>query len=173
MSLWLYSSGDGESNGEMDAELMATIENSRPRFSFIPAFDDVEDYYDEFIDRFSEYAYINFQMFNLERGITKKQRRQLLDSDLIYLSGGNTFHLLHQLQATSLLEDLKDYARSGMPLAGHSAGAITMTPNIRMASVPSFDCDENEVNLSDWRSLRSFPLSAFPITLIVETIHKC
>lgn len=37
-----------------------------------------------------------------------------------------------------------------------------MTPHIRMAAEPKFDCDTNDVRLSDWRALRVVNFEFFP-----------
>ena len=45
---------------------------------------------------------------------------------------------------------------------GLSAGSILMTPSITTAAVPSFDSDENEVNLTNWKALGLVPFEFSP-----------
>jgi dipeptidase E len=163
MKLWLYSSGDGESNEAMDRALLRNLGNRRPTFTFIPsAFEDHLTDYDEFIERFSSYAYINFNLIHADRPLLRRDRFRALNSDVVYLSGGNTFHFLYNLRRADLLDDLKYFVSTGGLLAGHSAGSILMTPSIHTASFPHFDRDDNEVGINDWRGLKLVPFEFFP-----------
>jgi dipeptidase E len=85
-------------------------------------------------------------------------------SDIVYLSGGNTFHFLAHLRRSRLFSALQRFADRGGVLAGLSAGAILTTPNIGLAAYPSFDHDENEVGLpeSRWGALDLVDFEFFP-----------
>lgn len=71
----------------------------------------------------------------------------LLASDVVFLAGGNTFSFLSNLRRSGLLPVLQRFAVRGGILAGLSAGAHLLTPHIRLAGYPPFDCDDNEVGL--------------------------
>jgi len=88
----------------------------------------------------------------------------LLSSDVVYLSGGNTFHYLKHLRRSGLLRVLHRFADRGGVLAGLSAGAILATPHIGLAAYPPFDRDENEVDLpeSRWGALGLVDFEFFP-----------
>ena len=90
--------------------------------------------------------------------------RHLLSSDVVYLSGGNTFHYLMHLRRSGLFSVLREFANRGGVLAGLSAGAILATPNIGLAAYPPFDRDENEVGLpeSRWGALDLVDFEFFP-----------
>lgn len=77
----------------------------------------------------------------------RRAEAALLESDVVYLAGGNTFYFLAHLRRSGLLEVLKRFAARGGVLAGMSAGAHLLTPHIRLAGYPPFDCDVNEVGL--------------------------
>jgi dipeptidase E len=85
-------------------------------------------------------------------------------SDVVYLSGGNTFHFLHHLRRAGLVDPLRRFANTGGVLAGLSAGAILVTPHIGLAAYPDFDRDENEVALpaSRWGALDLVGFEFFP-----------
>jgi dipeptidase E len=88
----------------------------------------------------------------------------LLSSDVVYLSGGNTFHFLKHLRRSQLFPALQTFADRGGVLAGLSAGAILTTPHIGLAAYPPFDQDENDVALpaSRWGALDLVDFEFFP-----------
>jgi dipeptidase E len=88
----------------------------------------------------------------------------LLSSDVVYLSGGNTFHYLMHLRRSRLFAVLRQFADRGGVLAGLSAGAILATPNIGLAAYPNFDRDENQVDLPQtrWGALDLVDFEFFP-----------
>lgn len=52
-----------------------------------------------------------------------------------------------------MLPKLRKFAQNGGVLAGLSAGALIMTPSIKLAGIPKFDADENAVGLRDLSGL--------------------
>jgi dipeptidase E len=94
----------------------------------------------------------------------RRATRALLSSDVVYLSGGNTFHYLMHLRRSGLFSVVRQFADRGGVLAGLSAGAILATPNIGLAAHPPFDRDENEVALpeSRWGALDLVDFEFFP-----------
>lgn len=163
MKLWLYSSGDGEGNQSMDRAMLRILGERRLTFTFVPSsFDTASEYYDEFIQRFADLGYINFHVMHADKPLLRRDRFRALNSDVIYLSGGNTFYFLDSLRRAALLDDLRYFVDTGGLLAGHSAGSILMTASIDTASYPDFDCDDNEVELFDWRGLGLVNFEYFP-----------
>ena len=75
-------------------------------------------------------------------------RARLDDCDVLWLSGGNTFHLLDQVRKTGFDQWLKDNIESKVYVGG-SASSILMTPSIEIAS----PIDENIVSLNDLTGL--------------------
>ncbi len=168
MSLWLYSSGDGEDNLDTDGQLLSVVGGRSSRLTFVPtqtvgvSEGEVEYYYSEFRDRFAMHGYKNVGMLALDRPMTTQELEKAVDSELLYLSGGNTFHFLDLLRRSGFGEVLKRRAESGLPLAGHSAGAIVLTPTIATASYPEDDRDEDDVGLTDLAALSLVGFEFFP-----------
>src|SRR5215475_4817894 len=49
--------------------------------------------------------------------------RAIEQSEIIFIGGGNTFRLLHELQWNQLIEPIRKAVRAGTPYIGSSAGA--------------------------------------------------
>lgn len=80
----------------------------------------------------------------------------------LLITGGNTFTLLHHLRTSGLVESIKDFAkRDNFVLGGFSAGAIVLTPTIKLAGAIG-DFDENTVGLTDLTGLKLVEYEVFP-----------
>ncbi|MFI5240614.1 MAG: Type 1 glutamine amidotransferase-like domain-containing protein [Candidatus Saccharimonadia bacterium] len=88
-------------------------------------------------------------------------RSRLTEVDVVFVSGGNTFHLLNQVRKTGFGDWLKD-AIDFKVYVGASAGSIIMTPSIAIASVD--DGDENLIGLKDLTGLRFVDFEVSPHT---------
>ena len=155
MKLVFFSGGSARANRALASEFQGLLRAPSPKIAFIPAHgEDWEDDYEAFKAEFFAYGYRRFECFVIDGEKLKPQaKKRLLQCDAIYLGGGNTFYFLKNLRTQGLLRPLKQYVQTGGLLLGQSAGSILMTPNIRTASVPSLDEDENDVGLKDLRSL--------------------
>lgn len=85
-------------------------------------------------------------------------RTRVRDLDVIYVSGGNTFHLLDQFRATGFDRWLIQVAREKVYI-GASAGSIVATPTIEAASIPG---DINIPKLTNLRGLRLVDFELVP-----------
>ena len=97
--------------------------------------------------------------------IARSAKTTLLASDVIYLSGGNTYYFLHHLRRSGPIPVLREFVARGGVLAGLSAGAILMTPHIGLAGYPSFDRDENDVGLRNEASLALVDFALPPVAV--------
>lgn len=77
-------------------------------------------------------------------------RTRLESCDMLWLSGGNTFHLLEQVRKTGFDVWLKENIESKVYVGG-SASSILMTPTIAVAGLEPGD--ENTVGLTDLTGL--------------------
>lgn len=66
--------------------------------------------------------------------LTGKTRDEIVSAvdehNIVYMSGGNTSHLLQQFQKTDSLEIFRDKIQQGKPYIGSSAGSIIAGPKI-------------------------------------------
>jgi dipeptidase E len=66
--------------------------------------------------------------------------------DVLYMAGGNTFHIMDKIKKLGLFEKIKEIVNNGKIYFGVSAGSIMAGPNIGIAS----PWDENDINLTDY-----------------------
>ena len=86
----------------------------------------------------------------------------LASFDVLYIQGGNTFHLLDQMRqsgADTIIQEL--VAAHGAVYCGVSAGSIVAGPEIAVAGW-SPDWDRNEVALTDLTGLHLVPFIISP-----------
>lgn len=57
--------------------------------------------------------------------------RAIEQAEIIFIGGGNTFRLLHELQQHKLLEPIRRAIRSGTVYIGSSAGSIVACPSLK------------------------------------------
>ena len=93
--------------------------------------------------------------------ISAEEQRKLLTSNIVVISGGNTFNLLQNLRESGLDKTIKEFIeKSDFVLAGFSAGALVLTPSINICNLPNFD--ENLVELEDFGGLDVVDFEIFP-----------
>ena len=130
-----------------------------PQVTFIPSSSyESEIDFQDFIDSFRKYSVYRFLHFAIDTNFDLVLYQEAFRSDIIFLDGGNTFYFLQTIREKGLMKDLKKFAEKGGVLAGLSAGAILMTPNITTASFPSFDRDDN---LDGIKNLKAMNLADF------------
>jgi dipeptidase E len=163
MKLVFFSGGFERENKELNQSLVELTGKANPRITYIPAASyGSEHEFREFVKRFRKFNVTKFLHFAVDIPYDRIIFEEAFKSDAIFLSGGNTFHFLHHLRKNKLLKPLKEFVARGGVLAGLSAGAIIMTPNIHTAGFPEFDCDENEEGITDWKSLGLVQFEFFP-----------
>ena len=89
-------------------------------------------------------------------GVDWKQRLQ--DADVVYLPGGNTFHLLDQARKTGFDEWLKNDFGDERVYVGSSASTILMTPSIQVAGL-----EPGDENLPGLTNLTGLELVGFEV----------
>lgn len=163
MKLVLYGGGHSKENGDLDQALLKLVGKKSPQVTLIPSqtYDsDVE--FREFILQYSKYDITKFLMLPIDYAVDKVLLSQALKSDVIHLSGGNTYYFLKYLRKSKLIPEIRKFVARGGVLTGLSAGAIIMTPVIKSAGVPSFDCDANEEKLKNLKGMNLVKFEFFP-----------
>jgi len=161
----IYSGGRLKANHRLHQALSDLVgEKRRKSFTYIPFMsEESEYYYRRSIRRYRPFGFTDFHCLRVDQPqISESDVKRAINSDVIYLAGGNTFYFLMHLQRSGMLPLLRKYALAGGVLAGLSAGGILMTPHIGLAGYPRFDCDENDVGLTQLGSLGLVNFEFFP-----------
>ncbi len=75
-----------------------------------------------------------------------------LDIDMLYLSGGNTFSIMHRIRKHGFNTAMVDYIKNGVIYVGGSAGAHIVSANIEHVS----KYDQNTIKITDFSGLNLF-----------------
>lgn len=163
MKLALYSGGHDFENKEMDRNLLEMAGKKNPQVTFIPSSSYLSHLdFKEFVRQYKKHKIERFIHFPIDAPFSSVLKKEALRSDIIHLSGGNTFYFIKHLRKSKMLKELKDFALRGGIITGLSAGAIIMTRSIHTAGFPEFDRDENEDNVSNFRGMGLVNFEFFP-----------
>ncbi|MDO9181430.1 MAG: Type 1 glutamine amidotransferase-like domain-containing protein [Bacteriovorax sp.] len=163
MKLVFISGGSGEDNFYLNQRALALTNVKKPKLSFIPSSSDVADVtFKSFVKEFSMLGRFSYNSFCVDAPYSQSELVDLLQSDLIYLGGGNTFHFLHHLKKNHMFGHLQEFLKKDGVLCGLSAGAIVLSPNINTANFPSFDRDENLIGLKNLKGMGLVNFEFFP-----------
>lgn len=162
--LVLYSGGNHNWGNERLHTVLIQLAGKKSRsMTYIPStHENGEAYFRRFKKRYSKFGVKRFRYFPVDSDFLKREMKEALKSDIIYLAGGNTFYFLKHLRSSGFLDELRKFAERGGIVAGLSAGAIIMTPNIWLAGYPPHEGDQNEVRLKDLRSLHVVEFEFLP-----------
>lgn len=150
-----------ESNSKTILDLIFPSDIQDKVFSYIPSsgMEGAEPY----IEQWREIAKNYEAQFNvIDNSLyDTKQQSKLLSSNIVVISGGNTFNLLRNLRESGLDKSLNEFVKKpDFVLAGFSAGALVLTPTIKVCNLPDFD--ENLVALDDFSGLGIVDFEIFP-----------
>ena len=102
------------------------------KLAFIPTaslFEEYTDYVDEAKQAFENMG-LNVEVLDVSSAPKDLIERTLQRCDLIYVSGGNTFFLLQELEKSGAKTIILEQVKGGKPYIGESAGSVIMAPNI-------------------------------------------
>lgn len=163
MKLVLYGGGHEEENLHLDAEAIRLANVEDPRVTYIPSCSyDSEIDFIAFVQNYRKLGLTRFIHFPIDVPYDQVLLGEAFSSDIIHLSGGNTYYFLKYLRKTGILSMLKKFVKDGGVLTGMSAGGILMTPDIATAGYPKFDCDQNDEKVKNLKALNIVPFDFFP-----------
>jgi dipeptidase E len=163
VKLILYSGGHEDENIALDLEAIRLSGKKKPSMTYIPSWSfDGELEFHDYVNHHRQYGIKKFIYFPIDHPFDQSLMRAAFSSDIIHLSGGNTFYFLKYLKKSGTLKRLKQFVREGGVLTGLSAGGIIMTPDIKTASYPAFDRDDNDENIKSLKAMNLVKFEFFP-----------
>ncbi|MBT2680167.1 Type 1 glutamine amidotransferase-like domain-containing protein [Bacillus sp. ISL-35] len=148
------------------------------KLAYVPSKTDKERrYFEKGKQELETLGVSDFLYFDVDEEFDERKLEEFKRCDGIFLSGGNTFSFLKNLQERNMLKLIRKMALEGKPLIGVSAGSMIMSNSIKIADF----LDENEVKLDrlDGLGLLGFEfmphwgrLEANPEKLLEYSLHN-
>ena len=163
MKLLFYGGGCEAENAEIDKAVLKQINVRKPSITYIPSSSyEYEADLKNFTRHYKKLKINKIVNLTVDVPVDKVMQKYAFKSDIIHLSGGNTYYFLYYLRKNGYLKKLRHFVEKGGLLTGLSAGAILMSPNINTAGFPKFDRDENCVRIKNFNALRLVNFEFFP-----------
>lgn len=147
----LLTSG-GITTPALAEELNKMVDRGGKRLAFVPTAANAEPNGPWFLGQVDNLRRFGFDQIDFvdPSAADLDWRERLKAADIIFVSGGNTFHLLDQTRKTGFGDWIKQNIATKVYL-GSSAGSILATPSIAIASVENVD--RNITGLKDLSGL--------------------
>lgn len=164
MKLLLTSGGITNDSIAKSLDQLTGLKRSEVKIGFIPTAANAEpgnkDWYIRQISNLvkHQFSWIDFIDFSASNVSWKERLEQC---NVVFISGGNTFHLLHEVRKQGFDKWLDENIENKV-YVGTSAGSIIMTPTIAIASVEP--ADTNDVGLEDLTGLSYVMFEVSPHT---------
>lgn len=135
-----------------------------PKITYIPSKSDLtRKYYNEKVEWYKQFGVSDLLYFDIDQEYDESKTDDLLSSDAIFLSGGNTYYFLNSLKKRNFIPLIKEYVEKGGVLIGVSAGSMIMSKTITITTIDTdINGDQNTVNLKDFTSLGLVDFEFFP-----------
>ena len=155
MRLLLFSNSTNPGEGFLDhgnEEIRKFLGKKPGRILFIP-YAAVTMSYDVYSDKVKEkFKKLGYTIDSIH--LSENPAQSVKESDCIIVGGGNTFHLLQQIQKNNLTKPIANRVKSGASYIGWSAGANLACPTIRTT---------NDMPIIETENLKAFNLVPFQI----------
>jgi dipeptidase E len=149
-ALVLLSDFTEKDNVNLKRKMREIFLDKKYTLSYIPSMTDRElKYFEKTKSKLSEYGNFEFNYFDIDDFCSIDKIDKIFKSEVIYLSGGNTYYFLNNLKKRYFITRLRKYVENGGYIIGLSAGAIMMAKDIAAAQFG----DEDIVGLSNLSSL--------------------
>jgi len=163
MRLLFLSNTRDNINKEIIEQLRSWIKADEKIAYFSASPDPSRKYFSEISDWFENIVGLN-NLFYLDANSPASEIAGLQNAAAVFLSGGNTYHLLQALRDTGVAELIHQLATTTeIPIIGVSAGGICLTRDIRAAR------DENDVGVIDHKGLGLVNFGFYPHYIPDET----
>jgi dipeptidase E len=149
-ALILLSDFTENDNVNLKRKMRELFLDKKYTISYIPSMSDRKlKHFKKAKMKLSKYGNFQFDYFDIDDFCNVDKVEKIFKSEIIYLSGGNTYYFLNNLKKRYLITRLRKYVENGGHIIGLSAGAILMSKDISSAKFG----DEDIVGLSNLSSL--------------------
>jgi len=137
---------------------------NKPKIAYIPSQSDpTRKYFNEKVEWYKQFGVSDLLYFDIDKEYDESKTDELLKTDAIFLSGGNTYYFLNSLKKRNFIPLLREYVEKGGVLIGVSAGSMIMSKTITITTIDTdINGDQNAVNLKDFTSLGLVDFEFFP-----------
>lgn len=136
MKLFLMGKQSTDKENPLNKALISEIKKGKGRIAYIPSSSEKSiEYYKEISEFYKELGYGDILYFDLAAQYNPALITKLLNSDVIYLSGENTYKFLLLLRKRKLTEALKEFAKRNGIIVGVGGGSILLTQDISLSSL--------------------------------------
>ena len=78
----------------------------------------------------------NYELYSITGKTKDELKSKLSNIDLVYVAGGNTFHLLAEAKKSGFIELIKEFVANGGAYVGTSAGTLIASSDIEYVNTP-------------------------------------
>ena len=144
MKVFICGGGSGEQTARALQRLNEVISHDLPCL-YIPLAME-EDQYESCYEWITgELSKVDIPGIEMIRSAEELSRKRLADYSFLFIGGGNTFRLLHEIKRVNMFEPIRAYLQNGGTVFGGSAGAIIFGEDLESCALD----DANEVGLKD------------------------
>lgn len=156
MRLLFLSNTRDNTNKDVIEQLRSWINADGKIAYFSASPDPSRKYFSEISDWFKNIIGLS-NLYYLDANSPAGKIADLRNANAIFLSGGNTYHLLQALRDTGAAELIHQLAvTTNIPIIGVSAGGICLTRDIRAAR------DENDIGVTNYKGLGLVDFGFYP-----------
>ena len=124
MKLALYGGGDEGDSLELDKITIELTGKKKPSMTYIPSSHYwAEDNFRTFVKHYSKLGLERFVLFPVDIPFTQSQLKLALDSDVIHLSGGNTYYFLRYIRKEWHVDKIEAVRPQGRGVDGNVCGS--------------------------------------------------
>lgn len=144
MRIFLNGGGDGVKTIEANIRLNEVIDHTKP-ILYIPlamTSDKYDNCYKWIIEELKD---VNIPYIDMVRSKEELELKELNNYSAIFIGGGNTFKLLHDLKYNNNFNKIKEYINNNGIIFGGSAGTIIFGLDLESCMLD----DDNNIDLKD------------------------
>lgn len=144
MKVFICGGGSGKQTEAALQRLNEVIDHSLPCL-YIPLAMEADQYDSCYEWVTGELARVDIPGIVMVRSAEELSRERLTDYGFLFVGGGNTFRLLHEIKRVNMFEPIREYLENGGIAFGESAGAIIFGADLEACALD----DDNKVGLKD------------------------